>query len=115
MAEWHAGAGATLKLNVNLSARQFAEPTLPAQVKRMISESGARARRVWLEITEDTLLQDRDAADRALRQLHEIGVRLVIDDFGAGALVARVVEAVPARRDQDRPRVRRRPRPRPGQ
>src|SRR5213076_2938342 len=38
-----------------------------------------------LEITEDTLEQDREAADRALHQLHEIGVRLVIDDFGTGA------------------------------
>jgi EAL domain-containing protein (putative c-di-GMP-specific phosphodiesterase class I) len=40
---------------------------------------------VWLEITEETLLQDREASDRTLGLLHEIGVRLVIDDFGAGA------------------------------
>ena len=40
---------------------------------------------MWLEITEETLLQDRETADLALRQLHEVGVRLVIDDFGSGA------------------------------
>jgi EAL domain-containing protein (putative c-di-GMP-specific phosphodiesterase class I) len=39
---------------------------------------------VWLEVTEATLLDDRDASDLTLRQLHEIGVRLVIDDFGTG-------------------------------
>ena len=85
LAEWHAGDGATLKLNVNVAARQFAEPTLPAQVKRIINESGVAPGDVWLEITEETLLQDRDTADLALRQLHEVGVRLVIDDFGSGA------------------------------
>jgi diguanylate cyclase (GGDEF)-like protein len=85
LAEWHAGDGGTLKLNVNVAARQFAEPTLPAQVKRIISDSGVAPGDVWLEITEDTLLEDRETADLALRQLHEIGVRLVIDDFGSGA------------------------------
>ncbi len=84
MADWHGGAGATLKLNLNLSARQFAEPTLPAQVKRIIGDTGLAPGSVWLEVTEATLLDDRDASDLTLRQLHEIGVRLVIDDFGTG-------------------------------
>jgi diguanylate cyclase (GGDEF)-like protein len=84
MAEWHRGAGATLKLNLNLSARQFGEPTLPAQVKRIIGDTGLAPGSVWLEVTEATLLGDRDASDITLRQLREIGVRLVIDDFGTG-------------------------------
>jgi len=85
MAAWHDGSGATLKLNLNLSARQFAEPTLPAQVKRIIGETGLAPGSVWLEITETTLVEDRDASEQTLRRLHEIGVRLVIDDFGTGA------------------------------
>jgi diguanylate cyclase (GGDEF)-like protein len=86
MVAWHrSGAAASLKLDVNLSAREFAEPNLPAQVKRVIADTGLPAGAVWLEITEETLLQDRDASARTLSQLHDIGVRLVIDDFGAGA------------------------------
>ena len=85
MAEWHRGAGETLKLDINVSGREFAEPVFPAQVKRVIGETGLAPGSVWLEITEDTLAQDRDAADHALRQLHETGVRLVVDDFGTGA------------------------------
>jgi diguanylate cyclase (GGDEF)-like protein len=85
MADWHDGSGSSLKLNLNLSARQFAEPTMPAQVKRIIGETGLAPGSVWLEITEETLLRDRDASDQTLRLLHEIGVRLVIDDFGSGA------------------------------
>ncbi len=85
MADWHQGAGSTLKLDLNLSPRQFAEPALPAQVKRIIGETGLAPGSLWLEITEQTLLADREASDRTLRQLHEIGVGLVIDDFGTGA------------------------------
>jgi diguanylate cyclase (GGDEF)-like protein len=84
MASWQGTAGA-LKLNLNLSARQFAEPALPAQLKRIISETGLVPGAVWLEITEDTLLHDRDASEATLLRLHELGVRLVIDDFGTGA------------------------------
>jgi diguanylate cyclase (GGDEF)-like protein len=85
MAEWHRSSAESLKLDVNISAREFAEPTFPAQVKRVISSTGLAPGAVWLEITEDTLEQDRESADQALHQLHEIGVRLVVDDFGTGA------------------------------
>ena len=84
MADWHSGGGPTLKLNLNLSARQFGEPTLPAQLKRIIGDTGLAPGSLWLEVTEATLLDDHDASDMTLRQLHEIGVRLVIDDFGTG-------------------------------
>jgi diguanylate cyclase (GGDEF)-like protein len=85
MAAWHDGPGSTLKLSLNLSSRQFSEPTMPAQVKRIIGETGLAPGSVWLEITEQTLLRDREASDQTLRLLHEIGVQLVIDDFGSGA------------------------------
>ena len=85
MADWHDASGEALKLDVNVSAREFSEPTFPAQVKRVIGSTGLAPGAVWLEVTEDTLARDREAADRALRQLHEIGVRLVVDDFGTGA------------------------------
>jgi diguanylate cyclase (GGDEF)-like protein len=85
MAAWHRNSAESLKLDVNISAREFSEPTFPAQVKRVISSTGLTPGAVWLEITEDTLEQDRESADQALHQLHEIGVRLVVDDFGTGA------------------------------
>lgn len=85
MAVWHDSGGAALKLNVNLSARQFAEPGLTAQVKQIVHETGLAPGSVWLEITEETLLRDRALADATLGRLHDLGVRLVIDDFGTGA------------------------------
>jgi diguanylate cyclase (GGDEF)-like protein len=85
MADWHRGAGDSLKLNVNVSSRELAEPVFPAQVERILSESGLAPGALWLEVTEDTLAEHRDTAGTALGELHEIGVRLVVDDFGTGA------------------------------
>jgi diguanylate cyclase (GGDEF)-like protein len=85
MASWQEHAGATLKLNLNLSTRQFADPALPAQVKRIIGDTGLAPGAVWLEITETTLFDDREASELTMGRLHELGVRMVIDDFGTGA------------------------------
>ena len=113
---WQAARrGATLKLNLNLSARQFAEPALPAQVKRIIGETGLAPGAVWLEITETTLLAgprgqraDDGPAPRARRAPGDRRLR-------HRRLVAGVAQALPARRDQDRLDLRRRPRSRPRQ
>ena len=83
LARWHA-TGAELTLSVNLSPRQFAEPTLAPQVKRIVADAGLRPGSVWLELTEDTLLAGGEATARTLRHLDEVGVRIVIDDFGSG-------------------------------
>jgi EAL domain-containing protein (putative c-di-GMP-specific phosphodiesterase class I)/GGDEF domain-containing protein len=85
LAAWHGGGGGTLKLNANVSARQFAEPTFPARVERMLHDASVSPGDLWLEITEATLLHDREVAELVLGQLHDIGVKLVIDDFGSGA------------------------------
>jgi EAL domain-containing protein (putative c-di-GMP-specific phosphodiesterase class I) len=84
MAAWHEGTGATLKLNVNLSAAQFVESTLPSEVLRILTVSGIAPGSVWLEVTEETLTRDRDVTTRALHALRDVGVRLVVDDFGSG-------------------------------
>ena len=86
MAAWHARPGATLKLNLNLSARQFAEPALPGAGEADHRRDRPRAGAVWLEITEATLFaRTATQASRRMRRLHELGVRMVIDDFGTGA------------------------------
>jgi diguanylate cyclase (GGDEF)-like protein len=85
MATWQERAGATLKLDLNLSTRQFSDPALPAHVKRIIGDTGLAPGAVWLEITETTLFHDREASELTMGRLHELGVRMVIDDFGTGA------------------------------
>ncbi len=69
---------------VNLSALQVARPELPELVLRSLQASGLDASCLSLEITESAMLGDFDALHDALDALKEVGVRLVLDDFGMG-------------------------------
>ena len=70
--------------SVNLSARQFREPTLIDDIERSLTVSGLPARHLTLEMTESTIMVDPDQARCVLDRLHELGVHLAIDDFGTG-------------------------------
>jgi diguanylate cyclase (GGDEF)-like protein/PAS domain S-box-containing protein len=82
-AQWHAD-GAPVSISVNLSPRQLAEPTLPATIAAVLDRSGVDPTRVWLEITESTLMRDAESAVSMLHALRSLGVRLAVDDFGTG-------------------------------
>ena len=71
-------------VSVNLSARQLAEPDLPARVAAALATAGADPSGLHLEITETVLLDDVDRAVATLQELKLTGVRLCLDDFGTG-------------------------------
>jgi diguanylate cyclase (GGDEF)-like protein len=73
-----------LEVAVNLSPVQFSTPGLVQVVLNALSASGLPARRLELEITESTLLQDRESTLSTLYQLRALGVRIAMDDFGTG-------------------------------
>ncbi|HWH93441.1 MAG TPA: EAL domain-containing protein [Baekduia sp.] len=75
---------AVLPMHVNLSPRQLADQTLVETVEATMAASGALPAALTLEITESMLI-DR-GADRValLERLRELGVALVLDDFGTG-------------------------------
>ncbi|MEU8819681.1 EAL domain-containing protein [Actinoplanes sp. NPDC048796] len=73
-----------LRMNVNLSARQFQYAGLVDDVRAAIADSGIDPACLTLELTESMLLQDIDTASETLQALRRLGVRLAIDDFGTG-------------------------------
>ncbi len=73
-----------LQIAVNLSPVQFRYGNLPALVHSALLESGLRANRLELEVTEGVLIGDFDRATLVLRQLKALGVRIAMDDFGTG-------------------------------
>jgi diguanylate cyclase (GGDEF)-like protein len=75
---------ARLTINVNLSARQCTEPGLVESVARTLAEIGLEPGRLKLEITEGVLLEASDDVEKRLTDLHRLGVRLGLDDFGMG-------------------------------
>jgi EAL domain-containing protein (putative c-di-GMP-specific phosphodiesterase class I) len=73
-----------LTMSVNLSARQFQDPGLLDTIVQVIEATGIPPRCLKLEITESAVMHDAEAAERTLRQLRGLGIRLAIDDFGTG-------------------------------
>ena len=77
-------AGPGFAMSVNLSARQFREPTLVADVAGILAETGAPGRCLVLELTETALLEDVTVTAATLRDLRKLDVSVALDDFGTG-------------------------------
>ena len=78
------GVDRGLPISVNLSARQFGDPTLVATVARALKDSGLPASLLELEITESTAMQHTDVTAATFAKLKQLGVSIAIDDFGTG-------------------------------
>ena len=73
-----------VRVAVNLSPLQFNDPNIVQTVADHLTETGVRAERLELEITEGVFLADGDSTDETFAKLKELGVRLALDDFGTG-------------------------------
>jgi EAL domain-containing protein (putative c-di-GMP-specific phosphodiesterase class I) len=69
---------------VNLSARQFREPTLIDDIERALATSGLNPAYLKLEITESMVMEDGESAIATLEKMKSTGIELAIDDFGTG-------------------------------
>jgi diguanylate cyclase (GGDEF)-like protein len=73
-----------VRVAVNLSPVQFNDPAIVDVVANHLKETGVRADRLELEITEGVFLADGDSTDDTFARLKKLGVRLALDDFGTG-------------------------------
>ena len=71
-------------LAVNLSPLQFRVGNVFLMVKEALEETGLKASRLDLEITESVLLEKTDQVIASLHALRALGVRISMDDFGTG-------------------------------
>jgi diguanylate cyclase (GGDEF)-like protein/PAS domain S-box-containing protein len=81
---WQRAGYSGLTVGVNLSARQFQQPHLVAQVAEALAATGLEPRWLELEIADTHARLNADPAIQTLRQLRDVGVRVSIDDFGVG-------------------------------
>ena len=72
----------SLKLSVNLSCRQFAQPFLVNQIKNILSRTEFPPTRLKLEITETVFFEYQERAIEMLNYLRQLGIDIDIDDFG---------------------------------
>ncbi|MFL6740515.1 MAG: putative bifunctional diguanylate cyclase/phosphodiesterase [Sphingomicrobium sp.] len=78
------GWPAHLKIAVNISPVQFRDRTLAEQIMKLLAKTGFPAHRLEVEITEGSLLEDRDQVLTIITSLKNVGVSISLDDFGTG-------------------------------
>lgn len=76
--------GRALSISVNVSPRQFLQADFVQQVRQTLADTGAPARWLTLEVTENLLVENWEDTARRMRELGALGVRFSIDDFGTG-------------------------------
>ena len=82
-ARWR-GAGHSVGMAVNVSARQLDGDEFGTHVQDALSGTGLDAAALTLEITESALMRNVEATAQRLTAIKELGVRIAIDDFGTG-------------------------------
>jgi EAL domain-containing protein (putative c-di-GMP-specific phosphodiesterase class I) len=74
----------SLRVLVNLSARQFSRPGLADHVEALLVQFGLSSRQLGLEMTESSLIPNIRIALEVLASLRRLGISLLMDDFGTG-------------------------------
>jgi diguanylate cyclase (GGDEF)-like protein/PAS domain S-box-containing protein len=72
---------------VNLSGKQLSAGGVSAVVQDALDVSGLPSTMLGLEVTETAIVEDGDTTERAraeLQELHDLGVKIAVDDFGTG-------------------------------
>jgi len=80
--EWRQDGFTTMRVAVNVSPRDFERGDFAERVVQALARHRVPASGLELEITENVLIEDIDAAVDKIRQLRKQGVRISIDDFG---------------------------------
>ncbi len=71
-------------VSVNVSGRQFNDPSLLLATLREIDDSGFPLERLKLEITELAVMRNPEITRAVLGELQALGIRVALDDFGTG-------------------------------
>ena len=76
--------GLEMSVAVNLSTRMLQDTGFPARLRGLFESSDALPESLELEITESAMMVDPARALRVVKEIHELGVRIAVDDFGTG-------------------------------
>ncbi|MGB6721468.1 MAG: EAL domain-containing protein [Terracidiphilus sp.] len=81
---WQAIAGRPVQVAINVSSVQFARETFIAETLDILERTGLPASLLQLELTESVTLIGIDRAAEMIQRLKNMGISVVMDDFGSG-------------------------------
>lgn len=84
-----------LVLGISLSRAQFVMPGLVEELQRVIQLYQLDPAQLEVEVAETSLMYNIDAAVKQIHRLRDLGVRVALDDFGAGDCSLRMLRDLP--------------------
>ncbi|MBO9552086.1 EAL domain-containing protein [Pseudomonas sp.] len=84
-----------LVLGISLSRAQFSMPSLVDELQRVIQDYQLDPAQLEVEVAETSLMYNIDTAIKQIHRLRELGVRVALDDFGAGDCSLRMLRDLP--------------------
>ncbi|GAB1387018.1 hypothetical protein MASR1M59_21660 [Melaminivora sp.] len=81
---WHAAGLPRVPMAVNLSAIEFRQRNVVADIAQVLQECDLAAQYLEVEITESVLMHNPEQARATLQELQALGVAVTVDDFGTG-------------------------------
>ncbi|MEE4660366.1 MAG: EAL domain-containing protein [Halieaceae bacterium] len=84
LGQWRSAGLEPPRIAINMSAEQLSQPDIFERVRDRLRHYGLQGQDLELEITEQLLAEDIDAATAVLQRLRSLGVRISIDDYGTG-------------------------------
>ena len=83
-ARWQSHGAPDVRINVNLSPREFQEGNVHSRLRKLVAGCGIDTRKINLEITEISQIENPEATVEVLDELKKLGIELWLDDFGTG-------------------------------
>jgi diguanylate cyclase (GGDEF)-like protein len=81
---WQSRGFAPVRIAVNVSPIQFADPGIVELVARVVDAAEFDSNRLELEVTENSVMRDVEESARRMASLRALGVSISVDDFGTG-------------------------------
>jgi diguanylate cyclase (GGDEF)-like protein len=81
---------------INLSADTFMSPKLIGKISELLITYQVNPKNIYIEIVEDTLINDIDAAIARIKELQQLGIKVSMDDFGVGYSSLNYLRRLPA-------------------
>ncbi len=82
--DWRNAGRPDIKLSINISPRQFNDPSLIGFIQKKLEQLELPAELIELEVTESLLNRDQDDIKKTLQRLRKMGLSIALDNFGSG-------------------------------
>ena len=92
---WARDDDLSLAVAVNVPASGLADERFPGRVAELLAERGLDPARLTIELTETTVMADPQRCAAVLRSLRQVGVKIALDDFGAGYSSLALLDELP--------------------